>query len=154
MPDDIIPPKADLEKAVREALQTRGKGATDDERAALVRIVLGLLRLMIDPTGGLPATLASTLFGTASVPVQTAQKIVDYWLDGIKDVPPFPQRPQMWPIVASAFQTVLEPIPDATTMGVLVNVCIGILQDRYPNGPRAAKQGVAQAMVQAYNVGV
>src|SRR5262245_57465123 len=153
MPEDDIPPKADLDAAVRESLENRGKNATDAERAALVRIVLGLLRLMIDPTGGIQATLASMLFGTASVPVQTAQKIVDYWVDGIKDVPPFPWRPQMWPIVASAFQTVLEPIPEATTMGVLVNVCIGILQDRYPNGPHAAKQGVAQAMVQAYNVG-
>jgi hypothetical protein len=153
MPDDHIPPKDDLEKAVREALETRGKDAKDGERAALVRLVLGLLRLMVDPTGGLPATLASTLFGLAPVPVQTAQKIVDYWIEGIKDVPPFPWRPQMWPIVASAFQTVLEPIPDATTMGVLVNVCIGIIQDRYPNGPHAAKQGVAQALVQAYNVG-
>jgi hypothetical protein len=153
MPDESIPPKADLEKAVREALEIRGKSA-DDERPALTRIVLGLLRLMIDPTGGLPATLASTIFGTAPVAVQMAQQIVDYWLDGIRDMPPFPQRPQMWPILASAFRTVLEPIPDATTMGVLVNVCIGILQDRYPNGPRAAKQGVAQAMVQAYDVGV
>jgi len=151
---DHIPPKADLETAVREALQARGKAAADAERTALVRIVLGLLRLMIDPTGGLPATLAGTLFGIAPVPVQMAQRIVDYWLAGLADNPPYPQRPQMWPILASAFQTVWEPVPAETELGVLVNVCIGLLVDRYPNGPQAAKQGVAQAIVRAYTIGV
>ena len=148
-----IPSKAELDQSVRESLQRREKGAPDRERAALVRIVLGLLRMMIDPTGGPPATLATTVFGTAPVPDQTAQRIVDYWLDGIADNPPFPQRPQMRPILVSAFETVSAPVPADVEIGVLVNVCIGLVQDRYPDGPKAAKQGVAEAIGGAYTAG-
>jgi len=149
-----MPSKEELDALIREALAVRHAAADDDDRATLARVTLGMLRLMIDPTGGVLGTLLVTWFHVPPPPAQMAQTIVDAWLDGRRDAPPFPQRPQMWPILASAFQTVWEPVPAAPVLGVLVDVCIGVLLDRYPAGPVVAKQGVAQLVARAYVLGV
>ncbi len=151
MPD--IPSTEELEQLVRDALHARGQDALPRERTALVRVTCGVLRLMDDPTGGLPAMLGAALFGGASAPAQAAQWVVDYWLGGVRDNPPYPQRPQMLPIMASAFEVVSEPVPADVELAVLVDVCIGLIQDRYPNGPVAAKQGVTQVVGRAYTWG-
>lgn len=152
MPSEV-PSIDELEQLVRDALHARGQDAVERERAVLIRVTCGVLRLMDDPTGGLPAMLGAALFGGASAPAQAAQWVVDYWLAGVRDIPPYPQRPQMPPIMASAFEVLSEPVPDDVELAVLVDVSIGLIQDRYPNGPVAAKQGVAQVVGRAYTRG-
>jgi len=109
---------------------------------------------MDDPTGGALAVLASAVFGTLPVPAQVAETVVDYYLDGRRDNPPFPQRPQIEPILRSWFNQVGAAMPQAAELDVLANVEIGILVDRFSNGPRPAKQGVADMLGSAYVAGV
>ncbi len=121
---------------------------------AVVTIALGLLRQLDDPTGGAAVALASTVFGLLTLPAQVGQKVVDYYLSGKRDMPPFPQRPQIEPILRSWFTQAGASMPQAGEIDVLVNVEIGILQDKFPNGPKAAKQGVAEVLGNAYVAGV
>jgi len=148
-----MPTTEEISKYVGTALAKRKTKAKPDERNVLVRTTLGLLRMMIDPTGGVLGTLATAL-GVPSAGAQAAQRVVDYWLDGRRDMPPFPQRPQMWPLVTKAFHQIAEPTPGPIAVGALIDVAIGILNDRFPNGHGGIKEGVSQVVVRAYAMGV
>jgi len=148
-----VPSSKEMGQLVGTALAKRKAKVKPAERTTLARVGLGLLRMMIDPTGGVLGTLATSL-GLPSVGDQAAQRMVDYWLDGRRDSPPFPQRPQMWPLVTKVFHQIAEPTPDAVVMDVLINVAIGILNDRFPTHHSGVKEGVSQVVARAYAMGV
>ena len=81
---------------------------------------------------------------------QLAQKVVDLYLDGQRNAPPFPQRQELQPIMESWFKENGTPMPETADFVVLVNVEVGILQDQFPNGPMAARVGVGAVLASGY----
>ena len=110
--------------------------------------------MLIDPTGGILGTLFVKVFGFPPVADQVAQRIVDYWHAGVLDAPPFPQRPQMWPLVAKAFHDIFEPTPGPVEVETLIDVAIGLAQDQFPQGHGGVTTGTSAAIVRAYAIGV
>ena len=142
---------SEMKDKVGIALDTPHIQATPEERDALVRTSLGLQRMMVDPTGGLPGALALSL-GLPSVPDQLAQTVVYYWRDGRRNSPPFVDRPVMRPIIEERFHIITPPVPTPALVVIktLVDVAIGLIQDCYPNAHGGVKHGVSDLVVRAY----
>lgn len=149
-----IPSNDEAKQLVATALNARHGAASDAERIVLARTTVGLMRMMVDPTGGALAMIAVKVFGALSVGDQVAQRVVDYWLSGVRDNPPFAQRPLMWPLVLKAFHTILEPAPGAVEVGALINVAIGLLNDQFPTHHEGVAGGASQVVVHAYALGM
>ena len=112
------------------------------------------MRMMVDPTGGVLAMIAVQVFGALPVGDQVAQRVVDYWIDGKNDNPPFPQRQLMWPLVLKAFHSIFEPTPGQIEVAALINIAIGLLNDQFPTHHGGVKEGASQVVVRAYAIGV
>lgn len=149
-----IPSNEEAKQLVATALDARHAAAADAERVVLARTTVGLMRMMVDPTGGALAMIVIKVFGAPSVGDQVAQRVVDYWLSGVRDSPPFAQRPLMWPLVLKAFHTILEPTPGAVEVATLINIAIGLLNEQYPTHHEGVAGGASQVVVHAYAMGM
>src|SRR5262245_17641435 len=143
--------KDEIRTFVRDGFAARHQNAPaapGDE--AVVTLAYGLLRRLVDPTGGTLSVLASAVFGAPSVPAQVARTVVDYYLDGLRNNPPFPQLPQIEPLLRSWFVHLTGTAPQPAELGVLVNVEVGILLAKFLNGPPQAKMELASVLGSAY----
>lgn len=116
-----MPSDDNIVAAVEAGLRNRRQQGDQEERDALFQLVRGQLRI-----------------GMSSLPLDaTAQTIIDWFIDGRRDVPASPYRPEFRALVGSACGVLgFTPPPPAATE-VLVNVAIGWMADRMPTLPMA-----------------
>jgi hypothetical protein len=114
--DDMpTPSDEEIDAAVRKSFADRGAGADDAELAGVIQTVRGYLRLPINRQAPLD-------------PV--SQRMADFLITGRRNMPPFPYRPELEPLLRNLFEEAGVPVPPHATIATLVNLAIGWIIER------------------------
>lgn len=133
-----VPSDEQISAAVTKSFANRGVTVSATERAVVMQTVRGFLRLPMNK----------------KVPLdQAAQRMVDFLIAGIRDMPPYPYRPELEPLLRHTFEELEEdglPMPSDTVISALVNLAIGwILERGIPTSP-GARGAVARDFMNCY----
>jgi hypothetical protein len=130
----------------------RGHPADAETREALRVLATGLLRRLKAGADDSIASALAALLGQDER-MQCAQRTVDWYREGERDQPPFPERPQMRAAIADVFARTLGRDATATELRVLVNALVGIERDVVLSPGPMARMIIAKTLVDAYAAG-
>ena len=78
---------------------------------------------------------------------QCAQRIVDWWLAGRRDSPPYPHRPEMRGVMGDLYKQETKTAATDVELEVLVNALAGGEADLFPAAIPAQRMGLARTLV-------
>src|SRR5262249_11216828 len=84
--------------------------------------------------------------------VQCAQAVTDCYLEGRRDNPPFPERPQFMQVIPNLFSQAGGKATDAE-VDVLVNTLVGVGRDALLAPSPVGRMVIAGKLFDAYGVG-
>lgn len=125
----------DIKAAVAAAIAKRNRTLSPLELEVLVQFVRGQLRVSTFPVD------------------QVALKFTDLLLDGRRNTPPNPYRPQLRQLVRSLYATNTLPPPADDVVDILVSVAAGLVIDHSLPVIPAGRAVVIRGVVNLYLVG-
>jgi hypothetical protein len=137
---------------VTTALDRRHAAATPSVRAAIAKLAGGLLQHMhagdlSDPTDALNALLG------VDEKDQCTQRVVDWFLEGRRDNPPFPERPQFLQLIRNDLKARLGSAPAEDVVETLVNALAGAERDLVLAPSPGARMVIENTLVDGYVIG-
>ena len=113
---------------ISHALAQREVALGPPTREAIRQLATGLLRQLHTGTADPVMDPLRRLLGV-NEKAQVAQRTVDWCLEGIRDNPPFPQRPQLRGAMSELFQQTSGRNATTEELDTLVNALVGIERD-------------------------
>ena len=147
MPDDRI----DDQDVVTELIR-RHTSADPAVRATIGRVATGLLRKVHAGASDPVTDSVKSLLGVDERD-QMGQRTVDWYLEGLRDNPPFPERPQMRPFIEGALEARTGQAPTDDVVEVLVNVLVGVERDVLLAPSPAGRVIIGRSLVDAFAMG-
>ena len=140
------------EQHILTALNKRQEVADADTREALRRLATGLLRQF--HTGGFDPTMGALqgLIGPGEQD-QFAQRTVDWFLEGRRDNPPFPERPAMRGQLRQSLAQMLGRDATSTELDVVVNALVGAERDLVMAPSPGVRMVIAVKLAEAFQAG-
>jgi len=137
---------------IDDALQKRETSEDAETREVLRRLATGLLRQFQTGTYDPIMSPLASLLGVDEQ-AQVAQRTVDWHLEGRRDNPPFPERPQFRGIMRPLCQQKLGRDATFRDLNVLLNALVGIERDVVLSPGPTARMIITAKLVDAYALG-
>ena len=134
---------------IANAFTARDATETADKRSVLRRLATGMLRTL---KSGIMEDPLVTLMKKLGVDErqQCAQRAVDWYLDGRRDNPPFPQKPAMRGAARQALEGPLGREPTDVELDVIVTTLPGAINDLRTAAIPGEKLAILRALASAY----
>jgi len=147
MPDDRVE-----QQQISTALTRRHQVADSETTEAIRQLATGLLRQF--HTGAFDPVMNAlkSLLGVGEQD-QFAQRTVDWYLEGRRDNPPFPERPSMQGLLRQSLSHMLNRDATPTELDVVLNALVGAERDLVLSPSPGKRIVIAVKLAEAFALG-